>query len=344
MKKWFVTSALTVGLAVSSLGLQAQASEVVAPNVLSNEAFATTVASEIHNVTFQDLYKTFKISEVELLDVKTVMNDKRTQFTVDFPIDYLVEADYDTEAYAIEYAEYEETFGKNLKYKITKNSNSFDVEMYTVEGWLKLNNEEKAEMLEGFVDEEFELKPDGFFTDAMGHWAEAYIQVLYQADIVNGTSATTFNPNGQVTRGQLVAMIFRASSLDVTEDYAGPATYTDLGNFWGAKEVAILEEYGLLDIFAGSKFEPNKPVTREEMAYVTTYFLGMEGIDLEALDASITFKDVAKMNEEAVGPIGLLQNLEIVGGENGNFNPKGNLTRAQFTKILTLSLYLFEEE
>lgn len=342
MRKWFVTGALTVGLAVSSLGLQAQAAEPVAsPNVLSSEAFA---ANEIHKLTYENLYKLFKISELELPDVKTTMNDKKTQFVVQLPLDSLVEAEVGTAEYKAEYAEYQEIFGKSLQIKITQNGKSFNAAFNTVDGWEELEGEDKAEFIAGFVDTEFELKEGGFFTDAIGHWAESYIQVLYQAEIVNGTSTTAFNPNGQVTRGQLVAMIFRASSLDVEADYEGPATYTDLGSFWGAKEVAILEEYGLLDIFAGSKFEPNKPVTREEMAYVTTYFLGMEGIDLEVLDASNTFKDTAKMNEEAVGPIGVLQNLEIVGGENGNFNPKGNLTRAQFTKILTLSLYLFEEE
>lgn len=341
MRKWFVTGALSVGLAVSSLGLQVQAAETVAPNVLSSEAVAV---NEVHNLTFEELYKLFKVSEIELLDVKTTMNDKQTQFVVNLPLESLIEAEFGTADYDVEYKAYEEVFGETLQLKITKSGKSFDVAMKTADGWEKLEGDDKTDFITGFVDTEFALKAGGFFTDAMGHWAESYIQVLYQADIVNGTTATTFNPNGQVTRGQLVAMIFRASSLDVNEDYEGPATYTDLGNFWGAKEVAILEEYGLLEIFAGNKFEPNKPVTREEMAYVTTYFLGMEGIDLEALDASNAFKDVAKMNEEAVGPIGVLQNLEIVGGENGNFNPTGNLTRAQFAKILTLSLYLFDEE
>ncbi|MER2105794.1 MAG: S-layer homology domain-containing protein [Solibacillus sp.] len=342
MRKWFVTGALSVGVVVSSFGLQAQAAEqVVASNVLSAEAFA---ANEVHNLTYQDLYKLFKVSELGLPGVKTTMNDKKTEFIADLPVDSLIEAEYGTADYNAEYKEYQALFGKTMQIKITQSGKSFNVTVKTVEGWEKLEGEDKAEFLSGFIDTELELKSGGFFTDTIGHWAESYIQVLYQADIVNGTSDTTFNPNGQVTRGQLVAMIFRASSLDVNEDYEGPATYTDLANFWGAKEVAILEEYGLLDIFAGSKFEPNKPVTREEMAYVTTYFLGMEGIDLEALDASNAFKDTTKMNEEAVGPIGVLQNLEIVGGENGNFNPKGNLTRAQFAKILTLSLYLFEEE
>lgn len=341
MKKWFVAGALSACLTVSSLGLQAQAAEVVVPNVLSSEKFA---ANEVHTVTFQDLYKLFKLSEIELVDVKTVMDDKQTQFIATLPLEILVEAEAGTAAYDAEYAEYEETFGKSLQIKITKNGQAYDVAMNTTEGWVELEGDDKLEFISGFIDPEIQLKAGGVFKDTLGHWAESYIQFLYQAEIVNGTSETMFNPNGQVTRGQLVAMIFRASSLDVAADYEGPASYTDLGNFWGAKEVAILESYGLLDIFAGSKFEPNKPVTREEMAYVTTYYLGMEGIDLEALDASIDFKDVAKMNEEAVGPIGVLQNLEIVGGENGNFNPKGNLTRAQFAKILTLSLYLFDEE
>lgn len=343
MKRWVVTGALSMGLVVSSLGIQVQAAEnVTAPNVLASETLVGAL-TEVHNLTYQDVYKLFKVAEVELGETKITMNEKHTQFTVKMPLAILIEAEEGTAAYAAEYAEYKEVFGETVQLRITQKGKSFDSEMFTLDEWVLLDGEEEADFLAGFIDLEMELKVGGFFTDSIGHWAESYIQVLYQADIINGTSETTFNPNGQVTRGQLVAMIFRASGLDISEEYTVPATYTDLAKFWGAKEVAVLEEYGLLAIFEGTKFEPNKSVTREEMAYVTTYFLELIGADLEALEATNTFKDVTKMNEEAIAPIGLLQNLEVIGGENGNFNPKGNLTRAQFAKILTLSLFLFEE-
>ena len=148
-------------------------------------------------------------------------------------------------------------------------------------------------MVQVFARADVELKAGGYFKDAIGHWAESYIQLLYQTNIINGTTATMFNPNGQVTRGELAAIIFRASGLNVNEDYEGPASYTDLSGFWGAKEVAILEEYGLIDIFNGEKFEPKKPVTREEMAYITARYL--EGMEVNVAQVSKTIHSQIKI-------------------------------------------------
>ncbi|WKT76857.1 S-layer homology domain-containing protein [Lysinibacillus fusiformis] len=148
-----------------------------------------------------------------------------------------------------------------------------------------------------------ELKPGGYFKDAIGHWAESSIQLLYQADIINGSSATTFNPNGQV-----------------------------------------LEEYGLIDIFDGSKFEPKKLVTREEIAYVTTRYSQAMEVDLSQVSNNNTFTDKNQMRKETVEAIGILQQLGILNGTNGKFNPKGNLTRAEVSKILTLALMKLSDE
>ncbi len=147
-----------------------------------------------------------------------------------------------------------------------------------------------------------------------------------------------------MTRGELAAIIFRASGLNVNEDYEGPATYTDLNGFWGAKEVAILEEYGLIDIYDGSQFEPKKPVTREEMAYVTARYLQAMEVDLSQVSSNNTFTDKNQMRKETVEAIGLLQQLGILNGTNSKFNPKGNLTRAEVSKILTLTLMKLSDE
>lgn len=46
------------------------------------------------------------------------------------------------------------------------------------------------------------------FTDVQaGHWAAEYIGTLAGAGITSGTSATTFSPDGKVTRGQLAVFI-----------------------------------------------------------------------------------------------------------------------------------------
>lgn len=80
------------------------------------------------------------------------------------------------------------------------------------------------------------------------------------------------------------------------------------------------------------------------MAYVTAkYLVGME-LDVTQVSNNNTFTDKNQMREDTVEAIGLLQQLGILNGTNGKFNPKGNLTRAEISKILTVTIMLLGEE
>jgi hypothetical protein len=54
------------------------------------------------------------------------------------------------------------------------------------------------------------------FTDIAGSWHQGSIAWAYQTGVINGTSPTTFNPNGNVTFEQAVAMILRAMNINVS--------------------------------------------------------------------------------------------------------------------------------
>lgn len=336
VKKWLLVGALSLGIVATSEELNVQAAQQTHA-ISSSEKFANI---EQQSLGFFDLYNVFKIAELDTPSIKATMNSKQTAFTVQMPIEILMESEEGSETYLAEYTELQTYFGKAVQLKLTLRGQTFEAEILAAGEWMTLSKEEQADFLTGFFSTGIELRPGGHFKDTIGHWAEGYIQTLYQAEIVSGTTATSFNPNGQVTRGQLVAMIYRATSAEMAEQQA--TSYKDLSSFWGAKEVTALENQGVLSIFTGNKFEPNKAVTREEMAYVTAKYLELEGLDVAAMNTSNTFKDVDKMSAETITAIGLLQQLDIIGGENGQFNPKGHLTRAQFAKIFTLSLMLFE--
>ncbi|MFB7158032.1 S-layer homology domain-containing protein [Lysinibacillus sp. NPDC056232] len=342
MKKTVLAGALSIACFTGGFGLQANAQVNTQVNVqevdvasIIHPKQAVAAVIPLQSMTYQDLYKKLLISKLAI-DERGIVTTKNS-ITAKFSIDPTWSAQ--------EQKEFKELYGNAMQIKFTPSGNSFKGEVLEKGKWLPLDKEDLNDIIkEMFEDETIDLKPGGYFTDSIGHWAESYIQVLYQFDIINGTSATTFNPNGKVTRGQLASMIFRASGLDVNKDYEGPASYKDLANIPGAKEVAILEEYGLLDIFDGANFEPNKPATREEMAYVTAIYLEGMGYDVSKVSKNNPFTDKSKMRQETVEAIGLLKQLGVIDGVNGQFNPKGNLTRAEFSKILTLTLVLLDDE
>ena len=57
-------------------------------------------------------------------------------------------------------------------------------------------------------------KPLSVFSDVpTGIWYDGYVGTAYTYGIVNGTSATTFNPNGTLTRAEAAVMVARAAKL-----------------------------------------------------------------------------------------------------------------------------------
>ena len=58
----------------------------------------------------------------------------------------------------------------------------------------------------------------GTFTDVPeDHWGYEHIYFLNERNIVTGTSEITFNPGGNITRGQAATMLVRALYPDMTE-------------------------------------------------------------------------------------------------------------------------------
>ncbi|MDM5250022.1 MULTISPECIES: S-layer homology domain-containing protein [unclassified Lysinibacillus] len=341
MKKTLLAGALGIACFTGGFGLQANAQENVDLANVIHPKQVVAAATQVQAMSYQDIYKTLLLSKLNYDDKEMTLVCTKDSITVKISLQGLMKY---SEMSAEEQKEFKEVFGDSMQMKFSPSGNSFKAEMFAQGRWQTLTDAELNDFIASISEDSIDLKPGGYFTDTIGHWAESYIQLLYQADIIKGTSATTFNPNGQVTRGQLASMIFRAGGLDVKEDYEGPATYKDLGKYPGAKEVAILEDYGLIGIFDGANFEPYKPVTREEMAYVTASLLESMEFDVAKANKNNTFADKNQMRKETVESIGLLQQLGVVDGASGKFNPKGNLTRAQFSKILSLTLLAAADE
>jgi len=53
------------------------------------------------------------------------------------------------------------------------------------------------------------------FTDISGHWAEIYIDQIYEKGIANGKTENSFDPNANITRAELTKIALNASSQTV---------------------------------------------------------------------------------------------------------------------------------
>lgn len=165
---------------------------------------------------------------------------------------------------------------------------------------------------------------------AKGSETEGYVRDLYYRDLTNGTTATTYSPNANLTRAQAASFIARALKLEAK----GQTTFSDLGNVnpTTQKEITALAEAGIVK-GANGKFNPNTKVTRAQLALMFARAYNLQHDAKAGLKAE--FSDIAQYNTETKDAIALMKDLKIVSGSNGKFMPSNNATRAHMAKMLS---------
>ena len=129
-----------------------------------------------------------------------------------------------------------------------------------------MTDEEKAELLENPFRDVKE-------TD----WCYDAVQYVRINSIFNGTTKTTFNPNGTLTRGMFVTVLGRMAGVD-TEAYENQAIFKDVPlNMYYAPYVAWAYKHGITSGTSDETFSPNAPITRQQMAtFFVRYFDAFE--------------------------------------------------------------------
>ncbi len=113
------------------------------------------------------------------------------------------------------------------------------------------------------------------FTDT-GETFTTEIDRLYAAGITAGCAATRYCPDEIVLRGQMAAFIDRALGLPD----AAPAPFTDTGETF-TTEIDRIYAAGVTAGCAATRYCPDDPVTRAQMATFLTRALGLDPVPVE---------------------------------------------------------------
>lgn len=126
-------------------------------------------------------------------------------------------------------------------------------------------------------------KPTDNFTDVPSDaWCAACVGAAYTYGIVNGTTATTFNPNGTITRQEAAVMVARAAKLcgmDTSMDSTAVRdTLAQFGDYvttgeWARESLAFCYSQGILDDSA-LNIQPRTAIRRCEVAQMLYNLLG----------------------------------------------------------------------
>ena len=110
------------------------------------------------------------------------------------------------------------------------------------------------------------------FTDCQTHWAKDAITWAYQNQVVTGVSETKFDPNANVTREQMVAMLYRymknpavSGDLSAFKDAGSISPYAVNAFTWAVQN-------GLVSGRTSDTLVPKGQATRAELAAVLHRF------------------------------------------------------------------------
>lgn len=174
-------------------------------------------------------------------------------------------------------------------------------------------------------------KPENPFADVKsGSWYEAAVLYACANGFFDGTSATTFEPDGPMTRAMFVTVLGRMAGVEAA-DYAGATDFIDVAEgTWYAPFVKWAARYGITTGTGNGKFLPDGRITREEMAvFFVRYFETFDA--MPKADTTVTTKpaDLDEVSAWAQDAVLKLWALGLLNGDGVNFAPKDKATRAQ---------------
>ena len=139
-----------------------------------------------------------------------------------------------------------------------------------------------------------------------------------------------------MTRGMFVTVLGRLADAEGDEEQSA-AQFSDVAaNAYYAPYVAWAAENGIVSGTEPDRFDPDAPITREQMAALLYRYAQFQGNDTTAADAVIEqFSDYASVSDYAVDAMNwAVENGLMNGTDNSMLAPLGNATRAEVATIL----------
>lgn len=213
---------------------------------------------------------------------------------------------------------------ENLTEKITSIRLTRNTTVYA--GWEEIKENPSTGFENPFTDVS---ESDWFFND---------VKFVYQNGLMNGTSATTFSPEGTTSRGMIVTILWRmAGSPDMEDKIWGyPFADVDATAYYGTA-VYWARLNGIAGGYDDATFGPNAPINREQMAVMMYRYAQYMGYDTTQGGMAIReYADYGQVSSYALEAMDWANATGIVTGTSeSTLSPQGQATRAQAAAMFT---------
>ena len=172
------------------------------------------------------------------------------------------------------------------------------------------------------------VEDTGFSDVAADAWYADAVEYVRDNGLMSGTSATTFAPEGTMTRAMLATTLYRAAGSPAV---SGSDSFTDTADgAWYADAVLWASQRGVISGYGNNLFGTNDPVTREQIATILWRYAGSPSADVGQ-----DFADESEIASYAAAAVDWARANGVVSGVDGNrFLPRNNATRAQVAAML----------
>ena len=165
--------------------------------------------------------------------------------------------------------------------------------------------------------------------DKSAWYAEA-VSAAVDNGLLYGKSSTMLDPNGDMTRAEMAAIINRSFGCYKAADIS---QYKDVSKSkWYYKDVALAVQMGTYNGRSSSSMAPDSPITRQEAMTVVARALELDYDSYSKTDLS-TFSDRSEISNWAMPYVRAMVGADYIHGRGKVLAPLDNITRAEFAQI-----------
>ena len=165
--------------------------------------------------------------------------------------------------------------------------------------------------------------------DRTAWYAEA-VSAAVDNGLLYGKSSTIIDPNGDMTRAEMAAIINRSFGCYVKADIS---KYTDVAKSkWYYDDVAMAVQMGTYNGRSNSTMAPDAPISRQEAMTVVARALELDYDSYSKTDLS-QFADRNKISAWALPYVRAMIGADYIHGRGKVLAPLDNITRAEFAQI-----------
>ena len=161
-------------------------------------------------------------------------------------------------------------------------------------------------------------------------WYAETVSAAVDNGLLYGKSSTIIDPNGDMTRAEMAAIINRSFGCYKQADIS---QYKDVAKSkWYYKDVALAVQMGTYNGRSNTAMAPDAPITRQEAMTVVARALELD-YDSYSKTELAQFSDAGKISTWALPYVRAMVGADYIHGRGKILAPQDNITRAEFAQI-----------